>query len=66
MKSRVKKHTNGLWGCNVWFGTGPGAVASSKRFYFKTRQEARKADISTTHGVVEIGTYLYKGEKRGA
>ena len=46
----------GLWGINVGFGGfgGRGLVTNVRRHYFKTKEQAKHADISTHKGVVEV------------
>ena len=47
-----------LWGANVWFGSH--YPANLRRYYYRTRAEARSADIShdAKNGLVVIGKYL--------
>jgi len=46
------------WGCNVWFGGCNGLATSLRRHYYRTRAEARNADISDGAGVLRHGPYL--------
>lgn len=43
----IRKETAG-WGVNVWFGTKP--ATTIRRYYYRTRAQARQADISDEIG----------------
>ena len=58
IKRNVKRSSNGLWGCNVWSGRYP--PTNLRRYFYKTREQARAADISdkpVAHGCVCYGQY---------
>lgn len=50
----VGREPDGLWGVNVWAGRA--YVTDVRRYVYRTRAEARKADISDgeAQGVVRI------------
>jgi len=41
----VKRERNG-WGVNVWFGGATGPATEIRRYVYRTREQARNADIS--------------------
>ena len=40
----------GAWGVTVWFGGGNGLATNVRRYFYKTRKQARDGDISDTVG----------------
>jgi hypothetical protein len=45
-----------LWGVNVWRRNAIGLVREAARFYYKTREEARKAQIDD-ESMMAVGKY---------
>jgi hypothetical protein len=45
-----------LWGVTVWFGGWNGLGTNVRRYYYKTRKEARNADISCPGDFIEVYT----------
>ena len=45
----VRRESDGTWGATVWFGSG--CVTDVRRYYYRTRRQARNADISDDHSV---------------
>jgi len=39
-----------VWGANVWWGSGPLGVTTIRRYYYRTREAARNADIGDEPG----------------
>ena len=48
------------WGVNVWFGGAWGFATTLRRNYYRTRAEARNADISDTKNVIAFEPYYDK------
>lgn len=46
----IRREQDGTWGATVWFGCNP--ATDIRRYYYRTRQAARKSDISD-----DIGKY---------
>lgn len=46
--SSVRREADGTWGANVWFGSG--FVTDVRRYVYRTRAQARQADISDCPG----------------
>ena len=65
MKARVLKVAPGMWGSNVWFGGWYAPATSKRRYYYRTRREARGADISDSRNVLAVGCYLASGPDQG-
>lgn len=53
---RVKREGE-LWGSNVWFGSGLYACTNLKRYYYRTKREALKANIADDENVLKTGQY---------
>jgi len=49
-KARVRREEDGTWGANVWWGSNP--ATTHRRYFYRTRQQARNADISHSGGKV--------------
>jgi len=46
----VRREEDGSWGATVWFGGLNGLGTHVRRYYYRTRAEARRADISDSPG----------------
>ncbi len=44
----VRRENDGTWGATVWSGSG--VVTDLGRYYYRTREHARRADISNNIG----------------
>ncbi len=57
-KKNLRKEPDGTWGVNVWFGMY--TPTNLRRYYYSTRAEAAKADISDEpgkRGCMRFGRY---------
>jgi hypothetical protein len=66
LHANIKRAADGLWGANVWFGSH--CATNLSRRYYRTRAEARKADISHfigQCGCVRFGPYLNPDQPDG-
>jgi len=43
----VRREPDGTWGVTVWFGT---PATNVRRYYYRTREQARQGDISDGPG----------------
>lgn len=63
MHHNILQTNDGLWGANVWVGSHN--PTNPQRYYYITRDKARRADISDVpgkRGCVRTGKYLELGE----
>ncbi len=54
----VKRHEDGTWGVNVWFGNNP--PTNARRAFYRTKAQARDGDISHCPGeggCIRFGEY---------
>ena len=42
----VRREADGTWGANVWWGGAWGFATDAKRYFYKTRDAARAANIA--------------------
>ena len=49
----VRRNKDGTWSANVWFGGWRNGLATDlRRYTYRTRREARNADISDEDGAI--------------